>query len=969
MSPLAREIMLGFVAEANSYLPAIEAGFAEYRADPARPGTLEEAHRCVHTIKGASAMVGLPELSHVAFHLEEMVEQLLHEPGEASPALVDGVHVAVGFIRRYLEGVEAGQAAQPALAAEALRHVRGLRGLPEEEAPPGVPEPALQVGPAPAPSAGPDDALDLPLPDFSAGPPVAGPEDLALPDNLFDEPGDREPPPPRSEAAPWEVVAAFRAEAEEHVRTLATLLPEARNDLTNRERWDAIRRAAHTLKGSAGLAGFGRVTQLAHRMEDLLDLYHDAGRAATPVEVDLLLAGADLIADEIEGRAGGERFAAALAQLDGVLGSAGEASAAVPGAGAGAAPAAAPAPAPEDAGRFVRVPIERLDEVSRLVGELVIARTTLEQKVAHLSHALAEARPSVDRLGRVSNRIEVGYEASALVGGGGAAVEPEAGPGGPDGGDERFDELELDRYTVFHLLTRELAETTADVQAVHGEFGHLLGDVDGELSRQARLASQIEEHLMHLRTVPLATVSARLHRTVRTAAAAAGKVANFVLQGEQTGLDKTVLEALADPLLHLLRNAVDHGLEAPEVRVAVGKAAAGTVTLRAAREGAHVVLGLSDDGAGIDYAAVRAAAVAKGLASPEEVAAASDDEAAEFLFRPGFTTRGEVSELSGRGIGLDVVKTRIEALKGTVAVASAAGRGTTFTVRLPMTLAVVRALLVRAGGQVYAIPLEAVQQILRPSDDELDRFGRDPVLRVGGAVHPLVPLVRALRAGGSEGSDPRAPVVVVSAAGKRVALRVDQLLGGREVVVKPLGRPHKRLHGVSGATFLGDGSVVLILNPAELVRGTGAGGWARPAGAAQAARSREGSRVLVVDDSPSVRRVLTLLLRGAGWQVVVAKDGVEALEVLHRGTDLPDVVLTDVEMPRMDGYELLSTVRREAALSHLPVAILTSRSADKHRRKGLDLGASAYVVKPYQDRHLLDVLHQLMRAGHQAPTA
>jgi chemosensory pili system protein ChpA (sensor histidine kinase/response regulator) len=441
----------------------------------------------------------------------------------------------------------------------------------------------------------------------------------------------------------------------------------------------------------------------------------------------------------------------------------------------------------------------------------------------------------------------------------------------------------------------------------------------------------------------------------------------LVIEGERTGLDKTVLEALADPLLHLLRNAVDHGLESPEVRLALGKSANGTVKLRAAHEGNSVVLVLSDDGAGIDHQRVRAAAVRKGLLTSEAADALTDDEATELLFRPGFSTRDEVTELSGRGVGLDVVKTRIEALKGTVSVASEAGRGTAFTVRLPLTLAVVRALLVRAAGQTFALPLEAVEQILRPDEDQIERIGRDPVVRAGGAIYPLVPLARALGVRAADApSDARPLVVLVKAGGKRVALQVDQLLGGREVVVKSLGRQHKNLFGVSGATLLGDGTVVLILNPAELTRGgrapVRATREAAPTGTAPA-RSRDSLRVLLVDDSPSVRRVLTMLFTNAGWQPTAAKDGLEALELLQRGGDLPDVILTDVEMPRMDGYELLATIRAQAALAHLPVAVLTSRSAEKHRRKALDLGASAYVVKPYQDRDLLDVLRQAARAA------
>ena len=994
MSDITREIVLGFVEEATGYLPAVRAGLAAFRANPTDPAPLDEPHRCVHTIKGASAMIGLPGLSHIAFHLEEVVEQLLHEPDTATPEVLDGIDAGVAYIEAYLAGLAGEGFDDVALVADALRHVRQLRGLPPEEPaaaePTPAPVPESAAAELPPPEAGLD---DLAFPDLTLTPPPTSvdwpelPEEFAappLPEFAPPTPADIEPftPPvgakaeePAPVAGPSaELLEVFRLEAEDHIRVLASLLPEARNDPSDADRWQVIRRSVHTLKGTAGLVGFHDVTRLTHRMEDLLDLYFEGGRAATREEIDLLLAATDAVEDAVAGRASPAVFADLHARLGVALAeqpAQSEVAAAPAAEEPAAAPAVAEAPAEKpaevtraagDPGEsYVRVPIARLDEIAKLVGELVIARTAMEQRAAEFGRMLGEARTAAGRLSRVATKLEVGYEARALAGSRGGGAFALVGGGG--GSDEGFDDLEFDRYTEFHLMSRELAETVADVQTVVGEFGYLLGEFDGHVTRQARVASEVEDKLMRLRMVPLGAVAGKLHRTVRTAATATNKKAELVLEGERTGLDKTVLEAMADPLLHLLRNAVDHGLESPEVRLALGKPAQGTVTLRAIHEGSSVVLTIADDGRGIDFEEVRATAVRRGLVPPDETARLTEVELGELLFRPGFTTRSEVSELSGRGVGLDVVRSKVESLKGTVAVASAAGRGTTFTVRLPMTLAVLRALLVRAGDCRYAIPLETVEQVVRPGEGDLDRIGRDPVLRVGGSVCPLTPLTRALRQRAAAEPSAHAPVVVVNAAGRRVALQVDQLLGGREVVVKSLGRHLHRLPAVSGATLMGDGGVVLILNPAELTR------WAVTPAAPPAdftpARSRDGRTVLVVDDSASVRRVLTMLLKGVGWQAVTAKDGLEALELLQRGT-APDVVLTDVEMPRMDGYELLATIRGEPGLQHLPVAVLTSRAADKHRRKALDLGASAYVVKPYQDENLLDILRQLARSARPA---
>ena len=1014
MTEFDREIIAEFVQEVSGYLPVIRDGLTAFQKTvaegslPSDDSVLTEAHRGVHTIKGASGMVGLAELSQIAFHLEELLDRLLHEPDTSTPELLAGMHVAVGHIEKYIVGVSSGDGQQPELTAEALQHLRQLRGLPPDEAlptaaaPPAVVAPSFLrspfedfASPEPPPANWLSDNFN-PLESWDANEPVEQPDltvasSAAPPSWLSDHfnPSEswaaNEPVEeieievaPRStltvaddsSEVPAELLEVFRLEADDHIRVLTTLLPEARNDPANLDRWQSIRRSIHTLKGAAGLVGFHSVTRLTHRMEDLLDQYYDQKRTATVGEIDLLLAASDAIAETLEGRANTAAFGELHGRLERIL----DVQARLPTEAfepdplavvvEEVAPVAAFQPARE-ADTTVRVPIARLNDIAKLVGELVIARTSLEQRVGELSRLLSEARPSADRLKRVSGRLDIGYEASAMSSSRSANTTAYAfaGAGGGGGGDD-FDELEFDRYTEFHLLTRELSETTTDVQTVFGEFGNLVGELEGQLTRQARLASEVEDKLMRLRMVPFGTIATKLQRTVRTAVVAANKNAEFVLEGDQTGLDKTVLEAMADPLLHLLRNAVDHGLEAEEVRLALGKPAHGTIKLKAAHEGSHIVLTLADDGRGIDFDRIRSAVVRRGLAPTFEADQLSDEELADFLFRPGFSTREEVSELSGRGVGLDVVKTKVEGLKGTVVTTSVLGRGTTFTIRLPMTLAVIRALLVRVLGQSFAIPLEAVEQILRPSAEQVEHIGRSPVLRVNGLVCPLVPLSGVLRIRHSDGPvEARQPVIVLRSAGRRIAVLVDQLMGGREVVIKSLGRHLQRVPAVSGATLLGDGSVVLILNPVELIRSAATSFTNQPVATTPVAptRVKERKTALVVDDSPSVRRVLSMVLTNAGWKVVTAKDGLDALEVLQNAGDLPDIVLTDVEMPRMDGYELLATVRSQPTLAHLPVVVITSRSADKHRKKALGLGASAYVVKPFQDVNLLEILQQLVR--------
>ena len=963
--PVDPDILDGFLAEAFGYLPPIRDGLAHFRQDPADTARLEEAHRCLHTIKGAASMVGITGLSHIAYQVEEAVLELMHGHLPPEPATFAGVELGVTAVEVYLEGMRDGTLQEDSLVRETVKGLRELRGLPatDDTSPDADSLPEMNLDAL-------DTALDLPalsdadtvsdgevpVPDFAALP--------AMPELV--------PPPPAkpvvNDIAP-ELLEVFRLEAEDHLRVLTTILPAARKGPVANDQWHEVRRAAHTLKGAAAMVGFADVTTLAHRMEDLLDLYAEGGRTPTPDETELLLLATDGIDDAIAGRPA--ELAVLIAKFDALR-------LTIPAeAEVETAPDVVPEPAetePEVAPTrrggnesYVRVPIEKLNDIVKLVGELVISRTAFEQRMGDFHRLLNELEPSTLRLRRASGKLDAQFEASALAGGrlavAGKEVSALRGDSFHDG--DEFDDLEFDRYTEFHLISRELAETTTDIQTLGGELGYLQGDFEGHLTRQARLGSEIEDKLMRLRMVPLGTISTKLHRTVRNAARQTGKPVELAVVGERTGLDKAVLEAMNDPLLHLLRNAVDHGLETAAERRAAGKPETGAVTLTAGHEGSQVVLTVADDGRGIDPERVRAAVIDRGLLAADDARTLSQSDLFAYLFVPGFSTKGEVSELSGRGVGLDVVKTKVEALKGTVQVASAPGRGTTFVIRLPMTLAVVRTLLVQSEGQTFAVPLEAVEQIVRLDESDIQRVGLDPAIKVGERVYTLAPLSRLLNLK-EHGGEPvaRPPVLLVKAGERRLAVVVDRLIGGREVVVKNLGSHLKRVPGVSGATLMGDGSVVLILNPAEFVRRTAplpvsvkpVAPAATPTDSAKAALT-----VLVVDDSPSVRRVLTTLVERNGWTAVTAKDGLEALETLQRGQVRPDVVLTDIEMPRMDGYELLSTVRAQPTSRDLPVVMITSRSAEKHRKRALSLGASGYVTKPYQDEALTTLIRQLAR--------
>jgi chemosensory pili system protein ChpA (sensor histidine kinase/response regulator) len=824
------------------------------------------------------------------------------------------------------------------------------------------------------------------------------------------------PPPTAAEAASdlseenssaelWEI---FALEAEDHLRSLSTQLPMLQEQPDNKELLQEIRRSAHTLKGSASMVGFRAITKLAHRMEDLLDLMYEGSRAVDPEILRLLYSSTDALEDMVAGRPSTPKDL--YDRYDQLLGTpVDDEAAAAESAHYMAEPAttlfhsaAAVAPEPKrglaqvaasleregDAirrqSKVVRFPMERLDELVKLFGELVITRTFLEQRMADLVRQVGELDHSSSRLRQVSSKLETQYEASAL-GGRRTQLPGLAGNGHAHGNGNGngngfslpltshthgFDELEFDRYTEFHLLTRSLAEATSDIQTIAAELGGVIGDFDSYLNRQARLSSDVENKLMRSRMVPLSTLASRLQRTVRNVAHQQGKQVDLVMEGEGTELDKSMLEEMADPLLHLLRNAVDHGIEPAELRLAIGKEARGTIRLRADYVGSQVVIQISDDGAGLDPQLLRETAVGRAFTANTEAARMSDEELFGLVFLPGFSTAREISEVSGRGVGLDIVKTTVSKLKGSLSLESQVGKGSTFTIRLPVTMAVMRSILVKTHQETFAIPLGAVQQIVRLDQNDLEWVGQEQFVRVADRVFPLYSLGKVL--GLSQPADEsvtRWPILILDVGAKQVAFTVDHLMGGREIVIKNLGSHLRRVRNLIGATLMGDGSVVLILDPVALVREatSAARRPARPASQAPAILARDTWTVLVIDDSPSVRRVLTTLIKSVGWKPVTARDGLEALEILYHTATSPDLILLDVEMPRMDGYELLGTLKANETYRHIPVVMVTSRAGDKHRKKALDLGSSGYLVKPYQDDALLNVIRALVKESRSRP--
>ncbi|MBH1987528.1 MAG: Hpt domain-containing protein [Burkholderiales bacterium] len=609
----------------------------------------------------------------------------------------------------------------------------------------------------------------------------------------------------------------------------------------------------------------------------------------------------------------------------------------------------------------VRVRPQLLDRLVNHAGEVAITRTRLQGQVGHIRGSLTDLTENLDRLRQQLRDIELQAETQV-------ATRMEQARAAS----QQFDPLEFDRYTRFQELTRMMAESVNDVATVQRTLQRSLETTEDQLAAQARLTRDLQDDLLRTRMVEFEGLSDRLYRVVRQAAKETAKQVRLDIVGGSTEVDRGVLERMTGAFEHLLRNCVTHGIEAPDVRTACGKDAAGAITVTLAQEGNEVSIAFSDDGAGLQLDRIRERAVSLGLIQPD--AALSEAELSQLIFTPGFSTAEQVTELAGRGVGMDVVRAEVNAMGGRIETQTQPGQGTRFTLILPLTTAVTRVVMLRCGQVNVAVPTHLIELVRRARPQEVEQAYRDGSLPFGDQSLPFFWLGALLDFSpmGLEGGR-SLPVVIVRSAQQRIAVHVDEVLGNQEVVVKNLGSQLARLPGLAGMTLLASGAVSLIYNPVALATvygerahtqtsqalqaaGEALSGWlqpnARPQPLSEAAASeREAPLVLVVDDSLTVRRVTQRLLVREGYRVILAKDGLDALESLAK--ERPTVVLSDIEMPRMDGFDLVRNIRADRKLADLPVIMITSRIAQKHRDYAAELGVNHYLGKPYREDELL----------------
>ncbi|MEE5130113.1 Hpt domain-containing protein [Pseudomonas alliivorans] len=902
VASLDDEIVEIFLEEAVDILDSAGQALQRWLDEPENPLPLSSLQRDLHTLKGGARMAEVAEVGDLAHELENLYEGLIDRRFNHSPQLAELLLKSHDELAIMLEQLFRQEAlSDPTSLIDALIQCRN--GEVSE------PEPAAST-------------------------------------IRVDEPQERD----------TELLEIFLEEGFDLLESSGASLSRWQADPQNTLEVENLLRDLHTLKGGARMVEIAPIGDLAHELETLYEGLSSGALQADPLMMSLLQSGHDVLADMLDAVRTDKPLPDATLLIQNIQNLASQ----EPGqrlplvSTPEPEPVAAPVPAADaeserNVPETIKVPAEQLENLVNLAGETSIFRGRIEQQMLDAQVALVEMETTIERMRDQLRRLDMETQGRILSR---EQVQAERL------GYEEFDPLEMDRHSQLQQLSRALFESASDLMDLKETLGARTRDAEMLLSQQARVNTQLQEGLMRTRMVPFERMVPRLRRVVRQVATQLNKKVQFEVANADGEMDRNVLERMVAPLEHMLRNAVDHGLESTEKRLAAGKSDQGLITLELMHEGGDILIELSDDGSGVDLAAVRRKAIKRGMIHPD--ADLADHEALPFILQAGFSTTDIITQISGRGVGMDVVHAEVKQLGGSMVIDSTPGKGTRFRIRLPFSVSVNRALMVTCGDEQYAVPLNTVDGIVRVMPNELDACYQTspPRYQYGGRSYELRYLGELI-----DNSPPRfigqlepLPVLLVHLQDQWVAVQVDALAGSREIVVKNLGPQFARVQGISGATILGDGRVVLILDLMAQIR-TLQGRLHRPPmdGPAKTFHEIEQARpllVMVVDDSVTVRKVTGRLLERHGMHVLTAKDGVDAMALLQEHT--PDIMLLDIEMPRMDGFEVASQIRRDEQLKDLPIIMITSRSGKKHRDRAMALGVNEYLSKPYQENVLLD---------------
>ncbi len=971
-----------FTNETRGHLDTIRQGVSDCREAPGGCLVTEALSRAAHTLRGGARSLKLRSMATACGEMERMMQALAAAQLPFKEMHLDLLDRVADNVTQVLDVLNAGDA----LPAELKQDFRALAAVFDAEtteitggdsqtetiqAAPPPPEPEVAMPPRPAPSA----------------PPRA--TTRAESGRAVDERHDPE------------LLDIFLEEAVDILAVLERALGEWRRQPSDQAAVQDLKRSLHTLKGGARMAGAFVMGNLSHNTESLLRLIDD-GRLAPDSELfDLLDEVHDallMMIDQMQSRRGvtgfdelntkilmrlgmeptlesatrfetyeqPEEAVEALAapemavmayELDEAREPAEESEAdAAYGSGAELPLVAGddrlrPAASSAQVHAQIRVRTHLLNNLVNYAGEVSISRSRMQQQIFGFRENLAELKGNVARFRDQIRELEIQSDSQILY-----RTEQHIGRSDAD-----FDPLEFDRFSRLQHLSRGLSESLHDLFTIQSSMDTFVGEAETVLQQQARVNTELQEGLMRTRMIGFATQAPRLRSIVRQTARELNKRVELKILGAEVEVDRNVLERMIGPFEHMIRNAIDHGIEPPDDRRRLKKPEGGVITIDARHEGSEIVLRFTDDGGGLNTTAIRAKALERGLISPGTTL--TDEEIIQFILVSGFSTATTVTQFSGRGVGMDVVHNEIKQLGGSITVDTKRTVGTTFIIRLPLTLSITQALMVYVGEERFALPIASVANILEVPVEQLNSIsmGKKPLFNYQNQVYPFMHLATRLGMPRLPPTTRKVPVLLTRGGARPMAIQVDRLGGTQEVVVKPLGPQLSEIETISGATILGDGRVVLILDSAGLWLAEEGLHVVHRAPEEPLERAERRPIIMVVDDSITVRKVTSRHLQKRGMDVIVAKDGIDALEQLRE--QIPDVMLVDIEMPRMDGYELTVTVRSDPALRHIPIIMITSRAGAKHRDRALQLGVNLYMTKPYQEDELFQNIDSIMSRG------
>ena len=985
MDPVLFDIFKG---EVESHLGHLSDFIAEAREKNTPRPISENLLRVLHTMNGSAAMAGAYSISELIDPFENYCKLLAEDDKKLPQDDIQLLDDMVSVIPQQLEALRIGGESPSDLDDLTTRARRRLIDASSEAPKPGssAEEQAARAAQLAEPPPQPPKLEAEPEP--AREPPVPAPDVTAVKlEDLsdFDE----------------ELAEVFLEEAGEVLEGADEALEKWQNDWSDQSQVAEMQRLLHTLKGGARMAGITPMGDLSHEIETLMAQVTDGHLPVSTRMLSLMqraidrlhrmneqvmehqpIIGAEDLVQEFKNLGRGE---APEGESD-IGGTRREAPAEptvtetpepeapkteAPEPAAPARPSAANKREREPGEEFdpdvhfdrrtasriqhevVRVRADLIENLINSAGEVSIYRSRLEQQVNTINFNLTELDQTVVRLREQLRNLEIETEAQIL-----SQLEKE----GFDRDDD-FDPLEMDRYSTLQQLSRALAESVSDLVSIQDLLVNQSREAETLLLQQSRVNTELQDGLMRTRMVPFSRHAQRLRRIVRQTADEYGKQAELQLHGAEGEMDRQVLERVLAPLEHMMRNSVVHGIETPEQRKKAGKPEQGTVNIYLRREGSEVVIEITDDGQGLNVAAIRKKAESQGLL--RKGAQLSDDDVVQFILESGFSTAEEITQAAGRGVGMDVVNSEIKQLGGGLNIRTEQGKGARFTIRLPFTLAITQALVVNVADDRFAIPLPSIEGIVRvPHKDILRYFQEEtPRFSYGGEEYDLQHLSALLGMGIPQFSDDTetVPVLLVKAGDHKSALVSEGMEGSSEIVVKSVGPQISSVKGISGATLRGDGSILLILDVGGLVRAAAqaaALGEIMAAGEREEAQEDERTFAMVVDDSITVRRVTQRLLERYGMRVITAKDGVDALSVLQENH--PDVMLLDIEMPRMDGFELATHMKNDERLNEIPIIMITSRTGEKHRNRATEIGVDRYLGKPYQEGELVEQIQSLV---------